>query len=515
MGTDTILSFLIITICFAFSNAAHTDHPSSLCTQTPYPQLCESLFVVHKLQNSSTVRNLALGATLARAQSAHDHISAMGTTPFPFNQLANLAWADCVNLYEDTLYKVRRAAAATTTTNDAQTWLSAAITNHQTCQNGFTDFQLPFNFHPFHDIATDLLKHLSNSLAIINALALSPPPPSLPPTVNGRGSLAVGFPIWLSRSERRLLRPNVAKSSADIVVAQDGSGNYETVSEALAAAAALSSGGGRFVIYVKKGVYEENVVVTDSMNNFMLVGDGIDATIITGNRSIGDGYTTFHSATLAVIGDGFMAREITFENTAGPENHQAVALRSGSDFSVFYRCSFKGYQDTLYVYSQRQFYAHCDIYGTVDFIFGDAIAVLQNCTIYVRKPMTSQKNFVTAQGRSDPNQNTGIVIHNSHVTATEDLRAVESSFPTYLGRPWEKYSRTVFLTCTLDSLIDPDGWFPWIENVAQTLYYGEYMNTGDGAQISGRVKWPGYHVITSAIVAQKLSVGDFLACVTD
>ncbi|XP_031113697.1 pectinesterase-like [Ipomoea triloba] len=504
MGTDTILSFIIIIICFAFPNAANTD-PSSLCTQTPYPQLCESLFVAHNPQNSSTVRNLALGATLARAQSAHDHISAMGPTPFPSNQLANLAWADCVNLYEDTLDKVRRSAAASAATNDAQTWLSAAVTNHQTCRNGFTDFQLPFNFHPFQDIATDLLKHVSNSLAIINALALSSPP----------RSRAVGFPSWVSRSDRRLLRPNVAKSVADIVVAKDGSGNYDTVSQGLAAAVALSDGSSRFVIYVKRGVYEENVVVTNSMNNFMVVGDGIDATIITGNRSVGDGSTTFHSATFAVIGNGFMAREITFENTAGPENHQAVALRSGSDFSVFYRCSFKGYQDTLYVYSQRQFYGHCDIYGTVDFIFGDAIAVVQNCTIYVRKPMTSQKNFVTAQGRSDPNQNTGIVILNSHVTATSDLGPVQGSFPTYLGRPWEKYSRTVFLMCTLDSLIDRDGWFPMVGNYAQTLYYGEYMNTGDGAQISGRVKWPGYHVITSAIVAQKLSVGDFLACITD
>ncbi|KAJ0803980.1 putative pectinesterase [Helianthus annuus] len=67
-------------------------------------------------------------------------------------------------------------------------------------------------------------------------------------------------------------------------------------------------------------------------------------------------------------GDGFIGRGITVRNTAGPQNHQAVALRSGSDLSVFYQCSFEGYQDTLYVHSNRQFYRECDIYGTVDFI---------------------------------------------------------------------------------------------------------------------------------------------------
>ncbi|CBI26863.3 unnamed protein product, partial [Vitis vinifera] len=146
----------------------------------------------------------------------------------------------------------------------------------------------------------------------------------------------------------------------------------------------------------------------------MIIGDGKDATIVTGNKNVQDGSTTFRSATFAVSGHGFIARDMTFENTAGPEKHQAVALRSSSDGSVFYGCSFKGYQDTLYVHTQRQFYRSCDVYGTVDFIFGDAVAVLQNCNIYVRRPMSNQANVITAQGRSDQNENTGISIHNSH-----------------------------------------------------------------------------------------------------
>nr|DAD24371.1 TPA_asm: hypothetical protein HUJ06_025835 [Nelumbo nucifera] len=156
------------------------------------------------------------------------------------------------------------------------------------------------------------------------------------------------------------------------------------------------------------------------------------------------------------MGDGFIARDITFQNTAGPQNFQAVVLRSESDASVLYRCSFEGYQNTLNVHCNRQFYKQCDIYGTVDFIFGNAAAVLQNCNIYARKPITGTV-VVTAQGRLNPNQTTGIVIHNSRVTAAPDLKPVQSSVQTYLGRPWQLYSQTVILKTFLDSLINPAG----------------------------------------------------------
>ena len=141
-----------------------------------------------------------------------------------------------------------------------------------------------------------------------------------------------------------------------------------------------------------------------------------------------------------------------------------MALRSNSDHSLFYRCSFKGYQDTLFVYSQRQFYRDCDIYGTVDIIFGDASAILQNCNIYVRKPMSGQQNVVTAQSRTDPNEDTGIIIQNSRITASGDLKSVQDSFKTFLGRPWQSYSRVVVMKSVLDGLIDRAGWLAWAGN---------------------------------------------------
>ncbi|KAG0458365.1 hypothetical protein HPP92_023522 [Vanilla planifolia] len=64
----------------------------------------------------------------------------------------------------------------------------------------------------------------------------------------------------------------------------------------------------------------------------------------------------------------------------------------------------------------------------------------------------------------------------------------------------------------IGSLIDPAGWLEWSGDFALgTLYYGEYMNTGTGSATSGRVKWPGYHVITSASEAGKFTAGSFLS----
>lgn len=213
----------------------------------------------------------------------------------------------------------------------------------------------------------------------------------------------------------------------------------------------------------------------------------------------------------AAVGGGFLARDITFQNTAGPSKHQAVALRVGADLSAFYQCDMLAYQDTLYVHSNRQFYINCLISGTVDFIFGNAAAIFQDCDIHARKPNSGQKNMVTAQGRSDPNQNTGIVIQKCRIGATSDLRPVQKNFPTFLGRPWKEYSRTVIMQSTISDVIDPKGWHEWSGNFAlNTLFYGEYQNTGPGASTGGRVTWKGFRVIRSATEAESFTAGKFI-----
>ncbi|KAI9082188.1 hypothetical protein K1719_035928 [Acacia pycnantha] len=509
----SISSILSLIIILSFMALHATEANSLSCLHTPYPHVCNHYTTTNTLStsSSSSFHDLALKVTLDQAIEAHQLVSTMKLDKRFTDKRAKLAWTDCLELYEDTVHQLNRTLTSSKNLNDRLTWLSAAIANQQTCQHGFLDFNLHAHLNFFPNMLTNFSKLISNSLAITSAMSTTQVDNNKNNNV-GRKLLFEGlfFPDWVSRSDRRLLAREVAPA-ADVVVAKDGSGNYKTITEGVEAASKMSGGGGRrVVVHVKGGLYEENVVIKRRMKNVMIVGDGIGVTVVSGSKTAQE-TTTFRSATFAVSGDNFMARDISFENTAGPGSHQAVAFRSGADHSVFYRCSFKGYQDTLYVYAQRQFYRECDVYGTVDFIFGDAVAIFQNCNIYVRRPMSDQQNTVTAQGRSDPNENTGIILHGCLVTASSDLKSVQGSFKTFLGRPWKEYSRTVVMKSNLDGLIHPDGWKPWSGSFAlKTLYYGEYMNTGSGAATGGRVKWPGFHVITSPVEAGKFTVGKFL-----
>ena len=200
-----------------------------------------------------------------------------------------------------------------------------------------------------------------------------------------------------------------------------------------------------------------------------------------------------------VLGDHFKARDIGFENTAGPQKHQAVALRVNADEAIFYRCAMDAYQDTLYTHAKRQFYRDCNISGTIDFVFGDAAAVFQNCRFIVRKPMENQQCIVTAQGRKERRQPSAIVIQNGYFVADPEYYPVRNKSMSYLGRPWKEFSRTIIMESFIDDLIQPSGWLPWAGDYAiNTCFYSEYNNRGPGAvDESLRAKWRGVKKITA------------------
>ncbi|CAN8268357.1 unnamed protein product [Cochlearia groenlandica] len=388
--------------------------------------------------------------------------------------------------------------------SDLRTWISAALSNQDTCLDGFEGT----NGFIKKVIVSGLIqvnKTIKNLLTMVHTSSK----PKTTTTASHSGFNK--FPSWVRPGDRKLLQqsdalPNVV---ADVVVAKDGTGNFTTIGEAVLAAPDYSTK--RYVVYLKRGVYVENVEIKKKKWNIMMIGDGIDATVVTGNRSFIDGWTTFRSATFAVSGRGFIARDITFQNTAGPEKHQAVAIRSDSDLAVFYRCAMRGYQDTLYVHTMRQFFKQCIITGTVDFIFGDATAVFQDCEIKAKQGLPNQKNTITAQGRKDPNQPTGFTIQFSNITADADLIPNINSTSTYLGRPWKPYSRSVFMQNYMSDIIKPEGWLEWNGNFAlDTLYYAEYMNNGPGSRLDRRVTWPGYHVFNNSVQANNFTVARFI-----
>ncbi|KAK1358564.1 Pectinesterase [Heracleum sosnowskyi] len=507
------------------ATAAHLVLKTS-CSSTLYPDLCYSTLasvpgMSKKITSQKDVIEQALNITHQVVEQTYTKIKKLSMRKH-LSKREKVALNDCLEMIDETLDELQETAeelekysstkkSLKEHASDLKTLISSAITNQESCIDGFS--------HDGADkkIRKELLasehhveKMCSNALAMICNMTNTDLANEA--KLNGRNLKEEEedsvWPHWLSAGDRRLLQSSTV--TPDVVVAADGSGNFKTVSEAVAAAPQGSSK--RYVIRIKAGVYKENVDVPKKKKNIMFLGDGRSNTIITASQNVQDGSTTFKSATVAAVGPGFLARDITFQNTAGASKHQAVALRVGSDLSAFYKCDILAYQDSLYVHSNRQFFINCLIAGTVDFIFGNAAVVLQDCDIHARRPNSGQKNMVTAQGRTDPNQNTGIVIQKSRIGATSDLQPVQSSFPTYLGRPWKQYSRTVVMQSSITNVINPDGWFPWDGNFAlDTLYYGEYQNTGAGAATSGRVKWKGYKVITSSTEAQGFTPGSFIA----
>ncbi|KAL5667045.1 hypothetical protein ACJX0J_019266, partial [Zea mays] len=100
----------------------------------------------------------------------------------------------------------------------------------------------------------------------------------------------------------------------------------------------------KYVVHVLAGFYDETINIT--RRNVMLIGDGVGATVIMGNKSNATCVPMNMTATVNALGHGFIVQNLTIRNTAGPEGMQAVVLRSNSNKSVVYRCSIEGHEDT-------------------------------------------------------------------------------------------------------------------------------------------------------------------------
>ena len=268
----------------------------------------------------------------------------------------------------------------------------------------------------------------------------------------------------------------------DFVVAQDGSGDFFTVQEAINAVPDFRKNV-RTTILVRKGDYKEKVVIPESKINISLIGQ--DGAVITyddyANKPniFGENKGTSGSSTCYIYAPDFYAENITFANSAGPVG-QAVACFVSGDRAFFKNCRFLGYQDTLYTYGKnsRQYYEDCYIEGTVDFIFGWSTAVFNRCHIN-----SKSKGYVTAPS-TDAGKQYGYAFYDCQLTADEGVGGV------YLSRPWRPYAQAVFVNCDLGKHILPVGWHNWNKKEAEkTVFYAEYESKGDGANVKERAKF--------------------------
>ncbi|PHU18485.1 Pectinesterase [Capsicum chinense] len=481
----------------------------SICQQTDYKETCEkSLANANNTSDPKDLIKVAFSATINELSDAIKKSSSLineaakdPRTKDALNTcegVLNVAVEDMKRSFEgmevlDVTKLVKGHA------DDLKTWLSAAITYQETCLDAFenTTGETGKKMRELLKTSGELM---SNSLAMVS---------NFDKVVKDLNIKIPGVNRRLLSVHERMLHQINTHGKPNAIVALDGSGQYKSINEALRAVPQKNTQ--KFVIFIKAGVYKEYVEVPRKKNNIVFIGEGPTKTKITGNKNYADGTGTFQTATVAINGDNFIAKDIGIENTAGSIKHQAVALRVSGDMAIFHNCQFDGYQDTLYVHSYRQFYRDCTITGTIDFIFGDAAAVFQNCKMIVRKPMANQACMVTAQGRKDRRGVGAIVMQNCEVLATQEFKATQPPIKAYLGRPWKEFSRTIIMQSFIDGFIDPQGWSVWAGNFAlDTLYYAEYQNRGAGASRFNRVNWRGYQKNISPQVAAGFAPGVFM-----
>ncbi len=259
------------------------------------------------------------------------------------------------------------------------------------------------------------------------------------------------------------------------VVAQDGSGDYTTIQEAINAVPSGSDD--RTIIYIKNGIYKENrITIASTKLNLTLLGQNVDSTILSASPTHAS--PGFGSATLKIASRNFAAYNLTIENSFGAGN-QAEALATSSDAQQFAHCKLVGYQDTYYSGSSyRNYFKDCLIIGAVDYIFGNATVLFDSCQIQ----NVRSRSWITAASTSQASR-FGYVFRNCLVSGDYGVKDV------YFGRPWKDYPKVLFMECYLSDCINPLGWHnTWHPDIS-TVDFMEYRNYGPGADTTKRIDY--------------------------
>ncbi|KAK6914619.1 Pectinesterase, catalytic [Dillenia turbinata] len=308
------------------SQAAHTIVKSS-CSSTLYPDLCYSAIAESgeaagdkPILTQKDVIEKSLNLTTTAVEHNYFAVEKIIKANTHLSKREKTALHDCLETIDETLDELRKAKddidrypnkkSLKQHADDLKTLMSAAMTNQETCLDGFSHKEADKKVRQaLLNGEVHVYRMCSNALAMIKnmtdtdiiAQQQQQQRLSSKNAHNAGRKLLLNeeesddtWPSWLSAGDRKLLQSSTV--TPNVVVAADGSGDYKTVTEAVAAAPEKRSK--RYVIKIKAGVYKEKVEVSKKKTNIMFVGDGRTNTIITGSLSVKGGSTTFHSATV-------------------------------------------------------------------------------------------------------------------------------------------------------------------------------------------------------------------------
>lgn len=258
-------------------------------------------------------------------------------------------------------------------------------------------------------------------------------------------------------------------------------------------------------LILNDGIYNEKVEVWN--NNITIVAKNKHKAIISNmdyyHKIMPDNNecNTFRTYTLYVGGNNVLLKDLVIENRSTPSSiyGQAVSLHVDGNNFICSECIIKSAQDTLFTgplpkdllkryenfypkeklkgNPSKQKYINCQIIGDVDFIFGCATALFENCEIISLDRNSNSPSYICAPAH-DKNTIYGYLFYNCHLIGNN---------PTFLARPWRDYGNAAFINCILDNHIIPEGFNKWNgtqrDRTAKFYEYSKYYTNND------RVSW--------------------------
>lgn len=266
----------------------------------------------------------------------------------------------------------------------------------------------------------------------------------------------------------------------------DGKPVYKTMKEAVATVAADNKE--QVVIFVKNGTYYEKLDITAPY--ITIIGEDSEKTVLCfdaasgkTNPDTGTNYGTSGSASVSIqsTAKNVNVENLTIANTFDYPNEtidgkQAVALLTKADQLIFNNVRMTGWQDTLQADGGgRQYFKNCYIEGNVDWIFGSAQAVFEDCDV-----VANGGGYVTAAS-TETTRTTGYVFVNSRLLRKDSSVADNS---VALGRPWRSNACVTYVNCFMDSHIRTEGYTDMSGNSHKAAQFYEYQSYGPGFAVN-------------------------------
>lgn len=247
------------------------------------------------------------------------------------------------------------------------------------------------------------------------------------------------------------------KNVYDCIVAQDGTGNFATIQDAIDNAPANAAV--PYAILIKAGHYHEHLYIPEDKPRLFLIGEDKSMVRVSDDRVSGGPNASPVDVAATLVShatDGYFTG-ITFENSWGTRHKdgpQALALYTKRDRTIVNNCAMLSFQDTYRtanVKDERNYVKDCFIEGAIDFIYGQGNVFFDHCTLNI---VRRDSGFIVAP-KHDEGTRWGYVFRNTTITAPGN----PADTWVWLGRPWLHAPKAVFIDTRAEVTIPAEGWF--------------------------------------------------------